>query len=189
MIRLFLAIDIPSAVKEQVTTARSHLARGVRGVKWVEDHNFHLTLKFLGEVPEAQAEDISKAVRRAVKGYPAFRLQVGSPGFFPNQKSPRVVWLEIKGDSETALRMGRSIDESLISLGFDPDKRRRLHLTLGRIHSDISTGELLKNYHGFKGYPEKQNTDFEVNQVVLYRSQLTSSGPVYSPMEKYVFND
>lgn len=187
MIRLFLAIDIPSAVKEQVTAARSHLARGVRGVKWVEDHNLHLTLKFLGEVPEAQIEDISKAVRRAVKGYPVFKLQVGSPGFFPNKKSPRVVWLEIKGDSEIALKIGLSIDESLISLGFDPDERRRLHLTLGRVRSDISIGELKKNYLGFKGYPEQPV--FEVNQVVLYRSQLTSSGPVYSPVDKFVFSD
>lgn len=185
--RLFLAIDIPEAVKEQVMAARAHLARGVRGVKWVEDHNLHLTVKFLGEVPEARLTDITKAVRSVITGYPVFTLQVGYPGFFPNSKSPRVIWLEIRGDTEIALRMGKSIDESLISMGFERDERRRLHLTLGRVRSNDFTGELLRNAGSFKGFSKVPG--FKVNQVVLYRSQLNSSGPVYSPVEKFVFND
>ncbi|MGE5545039.1 MAG: RNA 2',3'-cyclic phosphodiesterase [Bacillota bacterium] len=185
--RLFLAIDIPPQVKAQVSAVRDQLARGVRGVKWVEDHNLHLTVKFLGEVPETQVEEIRRAVRSAVRGYPAFTLQVGYPGFFPNSRSPRVIWLEIRGDTEAALQIGQSIDESLISLGFDPDERRRLHLTLGRFRSNESTGELMKNARSFKAFPEM--TGFAVNQVVLYQSQLKSSGPVYSPVEKFVFYD
>ena len=185
MMRLFLAIDIPSEIKKQVSTARAQLARKVRGVKWVEDHNLHLTVKFLGEVPESQAEDISAAVRGAVESYPVFWLEVGYPGFFPNIKSPRVIWLEIGGNSETALKVGQAIDNSLIPLGFEADKRRRLHLTLGRVRSDISTEDLIRNAQEFKGFSEK--LDFEVQQVVLYRSQLSSRGPVYTPVEKFVF--
>lgn len=184
--RLFLAIDIPSELKEQIGAAREKLAREVRSVKWVEDHNLHLTMKFLGEVAEDQVQEISAAARRAVQGYPRFKLEVGSPGFFPNANNPRVIWLAIKGHTEVALRIGTALDDSLIPLGFESDKRRRLHLTLGRVRSDVSREELVKNIQDFRGLSGK--LDFEANQMVLYRSQLTSRGPIYSPVENFVFN-
>ncbi len=187
MTRLFLAIDIPAGIREPVTAARDKLARGVKGVKWVEDHNLHLTLKFLGEVREERVSDIGQAVKSAVKGFRAFGLEVGNPGFFPHSRSPRVIWLDIKGNTEYALHIGESIDESLVPFGFDPDKRRRLHLTLGRIRSQGYNPDLMKNVKDFQGFPEKPA--FEVEQVVLYSSELTSSGPIYSAVDKFVFND
>lgn len=186
MMRLFLAIDIPAGIRKQVAAARAELARGVRGVKWVEDHNLHLTMKFLGEVPDTQVDDIIAAIRSALLPYPGFRLEVGFPGFFPNNRNPRVIWLEIKGNTENALGIGRAIDGSLLPFGFEEDNRRQLHLTLGRVRSDTSTDDLIRNAKEFKGFPER--LVFEVNEVALYRSQLTSSGPIYTLVEKFVFN-
>ncbi|MGI6548833.1 MAG: RNA 2',3'-cyclic phosphodiesterase [Syntrophomonadales bacterium] len=184
--RLFFAIDIPPEIKPQVIAARNQLARGVRGIKWVEDHNLHLTMKFLGEVPDGQVKDITDTVRRTLVRYPGFRLEVGSPGFFPNNKNPRVIWLEIKGNTKSALGIGRAIDDSLLPFGFDEEKRRQLHLTLGRVRSDNSVEDLLRNARGFTGFASKP--DFEVHQLVLYRSQLTNRGPFYTPVEKFVLN-
>jgi len=187
MMRLFLAIDIPAGIREQVVAARNQLAEGVKGVKWVEDHNLHLTLKFLGGVPEEQVGVIGQAVKRAVGNYRAFWLEVGNPGFFPHNRNPRVIWLDIKGNTEYALYLGESIDESLAPLGFEPDKRRRLHLTLGRIRTEGSNLQLMKNVKDFRGFPERLT--FGVEQIMLYSSELTSSGPIYSPVDKFVLND
>ncbi|NLW44664.1 MAG: RNA 2',3'-cyclic phosphodiesterase [Syntrophomonadaceae bacterium] len=187
MMRLFLAIDIPAGIREQVAAARDRLARGVKGVKWVEDHNLHLTLKFLGGVPEERVGDIADAVKKAVAGYHVFKLEVGGPGFFSHNGNPRVVWLDIRGDTEYALNIGTAIDESLVPFGFAPDKRRRLHLTLGRIRAEGSNPNLMKNIKDFQGFLEKPA--FKVEEVVLYSSELTSSGPIYSAVDKFVLND
>ncbi len=184
--RLFLAIDIPFELKDRVVAAREQLAEGVQGVKWVEDQNLHLTIKFLGEVRENQVTDVVEVTQKTLRSCPKFRLEIGDPGFFPNARNPRVIWLAIKGETEVAGRVARALDDSLMPLGFEADKRRRLHLTLGRFRSDVSCKVLVENSQNFKGFAGK--LEFEVNQVVLYHSTLTRNGPIYSIVEKIAFN-
>jgi len=181
--RLFFALDIPANIREQVIWARQELARDVWGVKWVEDHNLHLTMKFLGEVPEPKLKEIAAAARTATEGLKSFSLSVGGPGYFPNARNPRVIWLAINDPQSGAVRVGHNLDDSLVPLGFEPEKRRQLHLTLGRIKNDAATAALLQNGRSFTGF--KGMLSFIVNELVLYRSELSRHGPSYFAMEKF----
>jgi RNA 2',3'-cyclic 3'-phosphodiesterase len=181
--RMFVAIPVPDSVKQHARMFRNELGASRADIKWVEYENYHLTLKFLGEVNEADLPEISKNLRRAADSCPPFNLSIEGPGFFPSRMRPRVVWLGLRGEIEKAQFLGERVDAYLSSIGFEEEKEHRFHLTLGRVRNDSKINELLKIAEHLAGH--KKLSPFKVNHMQLMKSTLGSGGPTYTVMETF----
>jgi len=179
--RLFLAINLPNEIKKQISDLVLKLQKANKNkpIKWVEKENFHLTLHFLGSVPEEKISNINSALEPVVAKYPILNFQLSNIiDAFPNLQNPKVVFLEMKelNDGKT-IKLQREIGEALQKLGFEIDQRPfRLHLTLGRVK--FKSNIQIPNFQ----FPI---SNFQVNSIDLMESILTPSGPIYSVITSY----
>lgn len=181
--RLFTAIPVPDHIKQYAGTIRKELENTGADVKWVEEENYHLTLKFLGDVSPDTLEQIDDFLERAAVSSPSFRLRLQGMGFYPHRRRPRVVWIGIAGELEKALFLGDRVDAYLASLGFEVENRRDYHLTMGRIRSERNIDNLVNTVLAREN--EIQTNFFSVREFYLMESQLTSSGPIYTIKKKF----
>lgn len=185
MIRTFIAIDLPPGVREKIETFERELKKADAAVSWVKPDRIHLTLKFLGDVPEERVPEIQAALEDVARASHAFRLKAAGCGAFPTLKQMRVVWTGIKGDQEALAKLARRVEEAMSPLGFEPEDRPfRPHLTLGRVKGKSRLRvlqEMLLENQGFEA------EDFDVAEVVLYKSDLRPDGARYTPLFRAAF--
>jgi RNA 2',3'-cyclic 3'-phosphodiesterase len=147
-------------------------------VKWVEAHNLHLTLKFLGDVHERVILDVCRAVERGARQVEPFPLEVRGAGAFPNAARPRTVWLGAREGADQMVVLHDRIEEPLAELGYREEHRRfQVHTTIGRVRgAGPGIAEL--------GERLRQQADFlagrmTVDRVTVFSSTLTPDGPIY----------
>lgn len=153
-----------------------------RAFKWVEPENLHLTIKFLGEVPEKKIEQIKSLIKETLDDFKSFQIGVEKMGMYPNAQKPRVIWLGITG-AEPLKDIHKMLESQLQKADIQPDKRSfSPHLTIARIrrNADVQSvkeiGETLSKFRvGSLG-------TCAVNHIVLYKSELTPQGPIYTPL-------
>jgi 2'-5' RNA ligase len=181
MIRLFIALHFPQHIKDSLEALIADLKPRARGIKWVEPKNIHLTLKFIGEVPENKIEPIVMALSTVLDGRKKFESRVAGCGGFPNLRRPRVLWVGLAG-AEPAAAMAREINDKLVPIGIETEKRGLSpHLTLGRIKT-------LGDFSELAAYMENLNFDagmIILNRVALVRSTLTPGGPIYENLKLF----
>lgn len=171
--RAFVSVDATSG---PLATLQSELASmqgwNPRDVRPVEEHNFHFTLIFLGEVSEEQVDKIKEKL--ATVRFSPFTITYSGIGAFPSPRNARVVWVGI--DDEGAGKLGElagQVVSRMASLGFHPDKPFSPHLTLFRA----------KNRHvrvSAEKYTGKVLGTDRVDKIQLKKSELAPSGPTYS---------
>ena len=128
MPRLFVAIDLPEPVKDRLDP----LCRGVPGARWVRDRQFHLTLRFLGEVEGPVFASVSEALR--LVHLPPFELGVHGVGHFPPRGRPRVLWAGV-AHGPGLLEAQRQVERVLRRAGLPPAERNFApHVTLARLN-------------------------------------------------------
>jgi 2'-5' RNA ligase len=126
--RLFIAIDIPSEIKQLFERVEQRLKKCDLAAKWVEPKNVHLTLKFLGEVEEQKIPLIKNAMENTAHQFKSFRVSLENFGFFPAERNPRVFFAGT--DKEDILRnIYQKIEEELFTIGFGKENRFAAHLT------------------------------------------------------------
>src|ERR1700740_1188921 len=126
MLRLFVGITFPPELKLQL----SLLCSGVPGAKWVDPGNFHLTLRFIGEIGEDAAADIDDALSRLRAR--RLTLQIAGTGVFGGEK-PRSLWAGVERSPELA-GLRDKIEQALIRIGLPPEPRKfSPHVTLARL--------------------------------------------------------
>ena len=176
--RLFVALRVPEEVKAEVRKAQAELRRSIQQarVTWTRHEQFHLTLKFLGNVEEERVGELVEAVRGACGGFAAPRLRAEGVGCFPDLRSPRVVWLGVR-DAEQALpRLQRAIETA--STGFTsqpPEERFSGHLTLGRIKG-IGRPEAESFGGQARAMAERLFGEWTADGVQIMRSELSPQG-------------
>jgi 2'-5' RNA ligase len=110
-------------------------------VRWTAEDALHMTVKFLGEVPEAKLAEVEDAVRRAADQSGQFEMRLHGLGGFPNLKRPRVVWM----GADASEQLGRAREQTerlLVPLGFEPEDREfHPHVTLGRAAGGTTTAQ------------------------------------------------
>ena len=173
MLRLFVGIGFPPALKLQLSLLRS----GVPGAKRVDPGNFHLTLRFIGETDEVVAADIDDALVRLRAR--RFTLQLAGTGVFGDR--PRSLWVGVERSPElVALR--DKIEQALIRAGLPPEQRKFApHVTLARLHNpalDQLRGFLAANAQ-FRAVP------LPVEGFSLIASFQTKAGSVYEDQAEY----
>jgi 2'-5' RNA ligase len=186
-IRAFIAIELPSQVKTALSQLQDNLKTNKSAsVKWVDPEGIHLTLKFLGNVDEAEIPALNKALSEAVRGVAPFCLELGEPGAFPNPQAPRVVWVGIGGEIEPLRTLHNNIDRVLAPLGFPPEKRAfSPHLTLGRVREEALPGEKRRLGESVAALKTGAKSSFRVESLSLMRSRLTKEGALYSCLSSF----
>ncbi len=176
--RLFIAIEIPEDVKRGIAAIQERLRKSGADAAWTRPEGIHLTLKFLGEVAEAKIPDIKAAMSGAVQGTANFRLEVEGAGAFPNSKSPRVLWLGIRGGVERVAALHAAMEEAMVKLEFAPEDRAfSPHLTLARIKY---LRPRFSWQQAIEGIRDVKLGGIEVAAVSLMKSELKPSGAVYT---------
>ena len=183
--RAFIAIDLPESVKSFLSEAQEALKLYGFRVKWVRPQNIHLTLKFLGNTAAADTDKIAEAMRLAASNYPVVSLTAKAIGVFPNVRRPRVIWTGLKGQLEILENLQQTLDAHLADLGFQREKRAfKSHLTLGRVKGKIASTRMKAALDKLK---EFESESFEINQIILFKSELRPSGAVYTKVHQVNF--
>ncbi len=176
MIRLFVGVGLPEDIRLRLAS----FCLGVPGAKWVEAQNFHLSLRFIGEVDEGQADDIHDAL--AVVRAREFELSLAGVGHFESAGHVHTLWVGVEKNPELLLLQSR-IESALVRVGLEPNGRRYLpHITLARIREGQSNGRIsafLAQNGLFRAGP------IAIEQFTLYSSYLRNSGPIYRAEAEY----
>ena len=177
MIRAFIAIDIDPQVRENITRAIGQLRSRVLEVRWIAPANFHLTLKFLGDIEQTQIEAIGAALEERLRPFPRFTINAKGLGVFPDLRRPRIMWIGLAGNELTTL--AAQVELALLPLGFAPEKRNFTpHLTIGRWRqTDRPSKTLGQELESLKDY---QFGASNVDEVILFQSVLKPEGAIYT---------
>jgi RNA 2',3'-cyclic 3'-phosphodiesterase len=173
MLRLFVGIGFPPELKLRL----SLLCGGVPGAKWVDPGNFHLTLRFIGEVGEPVAADIDEALSRIRAR--RFPLQIAGTGVFGDK--PRSLWAGVERSIElVALR--DKIEQALIRLGQPPEPRKFApHVTLARLRNPPV--DKLRDF--LAAHAQFRAASLAVEKFSLIASFQTKAGSIYEDQADY----
>ena len=180
MIRAFIAIEFAAATVNRITAAIEQLKPRIVGIRWVAPANFHLTLKFLGNIDESQIEIIGQALTDALHPFQRFTINAKGLGVFSSVKRPRVLWVGLVGEQLTAL--AAAVESALTPLGFPREEKAFTpHLTIGRWRqterADWVLGKELESWSHF---------DFGatlMDEVILFESVLKPAGAIYNRLK------
>jgi 2'-5' RNA ligase len=177
--RSFIALELPEDVKARISGLIEALRPFTRSVRWVRAENIHLTLKFLGEVPENSVDEIGQSIVRAAGVHAPFKVVAAGTGAFPGPRRPRVIWAGLDGGQEL-LSLHSDIERVVETLGFIPESREfRAHLTIGRVKNPKGLSELMKE---LKEHEDDAFGEFEAQKITLFKSDLLPSGARYTPL-------
>jgi 2'-5' RNA ligase len=179
--RTFIAINLPEDIKRVVGEYVDALQGVIPDIKWVTPENTHLTVKFLGDVPDERIGMISECVAGAAAGFNPFDIELAHMGFFPNSHQPRVVWIGADGGADHLLELFQTLEDCLETVGVDREEKTfSPHLTIGRVkrHERL----ILPS-----GIPEFEEVTFQVNGMSLIKSTLTPQGPIYETLSDAAF--
>ena len=182
--RVFIAAELPPTVRAELARAQEQLRRGNPPVKWVAPTAMHLTLRFLGETDVALLPALGTALRTALAGHARMTLQLTSAGAFPNMRRPSVVWAGVGGSTGAIERAAAAIETQVAALGFPRESRPfRAHLTMGRVRREATPAQLERLGEAIRSLPPLAPAAWTVERVVLFRSELRGSGPVYTELD------
>ncbi len=179
--RLFVAVELPEAVRERLARGLAELRRELPPARWVRAEGVHVTLKFLGEQPESLVAALGAAVPAAFSALAPVTVQLGGAGFFPRPERPRVAWLG--GVAPGLERWAAAVEEAAAALGVPREGRPfTLHLTLARL--DRPWGQ--RAVEDFSARVGKWSFPaYEAREAVLFRSELRPSGAVYTALARF----
>lgn len=182
-LRLFLAFDLPEEHRSELRRRLGRAKKDLPAARWVPAENLHLTLAFLGDTDLARVGELADAVRPAFAASEPFELALGGGGTFPPERPARVAWVGIQGPPELMAvqrRVARAAEETL---DLKPERRPfHPHVTVARPRKPWNrraTERFVGVFDGALGAP------FTVEEGVLYRSDLTPRGAVYTVVERF----
>src|SRR3989442_11654090 len=155
MLRAFIAVQLSDALKRQIGSVQAELKREVSGsgrgskavkIGWAQPEAIHLTLKFLGDIQEAQVDALREILSKAGASARPFTLEARGLGAFPNPRAPRVIWLGLHGKSEDMAELQRLqavVEDGAGALGVAKKARPFTpHLTRARLAHRLEAGRL-----------------------------------------------
>ncbi len=177
--RCFIAIDIDEATRDRIEELQEQLRRQSElkesDAKWVAPGNIHLTLKFLGEVRDADIAEVCRIVADVAGDHERFAVEAANVDSFG--RPPRVVWVGVD-DAGGLAKLQKDLDERLADAGWPKDQKQfHGHLTLCRA-KNAKASKAIGNVLKHQG-PVSVGTIF-VDSLCVYGSDLTPKGPVYA---------
>lgn len=172
--RLFVAIRPPAAVRDALLAAME----GIAGARWQDDHQLHLTLRFVGAVDDARAEDLALALSRLHGS--SFPLTLAGVGVFERKRRPHTLWAGVAA-SEALHTLQRKVERACIAAGLPPEARRYApHVTLARLNTSSGpVGDFMLRHGALR------TAEWTVGEFALYESHLGADGARYVPVVRY----
>ena len=181
--RLFVALELSDAVRGAIQDLMTRLQLARADVRWVHTQGMHLTLKFIGEVPEGKLNPIKQALA-AVQSAGPVEMEFRGVGYFPNERRPRVLWVGIEA-SENLAELAAVVETALEPLGVEPENRPYVpHLTLGRFKSPKRLDRLQEE---IAALPSTELGRIETSELFLFQSKLSPAGAEYTKLERFAF--
>ena len=182
-IRTFLAVEVADAVRRGVVALQHTLGRAAPGVKWVEEESLHLTLHFLGEIPELDVVGVCRAAAKVAGRVPPFSLDIKGVGCFPNARRPKILWAGVGDGGEQLKQLHDELEDPLLDIGCyrREDRDYTPHLTLGRLTQEDreeAWGPILAKHAEWSG------GETQVREVLVMSSELRRDRPVYTVMSR-----
>jgi RNA 2',3'-cyclic 3'-phosphodiesterase len=182
MIRTFLAIELDEHIKNQLVKAQHSLGEIDAHVRWVEPENLHLTVKFLGYVRDEELPKICDVAEAVVGMIEPFDFSIEGLTSAPPTGQMRMVWARIDEPTGRLQKMYEMLEDAFDSMGFKRENRLfHPHMTLGRVKSGRNVNQLRAAVADFA------DADFGivgVDELVVFASELTGEGPIYSPLRR-----
>lgn len=179
MKRVFLGIDLPEDLKLKIEDLKLKYRLNQLPIKLVEKENSHIIIKFLDELSDKQINAVAQAVEQVTSDFKRFSAQIQNSLVFPNLAKPRVLGLKVISPNLEGL--AKKIFLSFAGLDFVlPEERKYIpHITLGRVKDSLAPGEIEKISN--LEFAES----FFIDEIQLFESQLTDSGPIYSVLKQF----
>ena len=197
--RLFIGIDIDSAIRERLARFRSEMKPLAPEARWVSEDSFHITLKFIGEKSPQQADEIRRALGE-IRALPT-TVRFSGTGYFPNPRSARVFWVGIEADGQLQA-LASKIDEALAALEIPREEKPfSPHLTLARAGDlrhprggsgrpsagpgDRPNARFALVQHKLADAPPPEFGTMTAGEFFLFESKLSSSGAQYAKLARF----
>lgn len=178
--RVFVAVFPPPEIRQEVLAAARRPPLGDR-VRWAKHENVHLTLKFLGELPEEALNSIHAALGKVCASHAPFDVCLAGLGAFPSARRAQVLWIGVGEGSGQFRSLATDLAAALAPLGFESERRPYTpHLTLGRVRGRPANLGLPPGVSGL---------EFRAGSVHLMESVLTPGGPIYKTLDTFVLGE
>ena len=180
MIRLFVALIIPDETKNQIRAIRKKIFPDEGKFRWEDNSKIHLTLKFIGEVKEELLKPIIEELN-FLEHFQKINCSVERFGFFFKTKDePRILWLGLDLD-KSIYSIVDALNQRLLNFSIPIENRKfKAHLTLLRIKEKVE-----KDFIDKFSNADLPEISFTANEIVLMKSELSSSGSIYKEIKKY----
>lgn len=181
MTRTFIALLIPEDWIDYVrSVGRALAARHAAGLSWVKPENAHFTVRFLGDLDDAQVERVCASARRSGPPLPAPVARLGRLGAFPRPERPRVLWVGLAQGAPEVEAVAAAVNDGLEDDGFGaPDKPFRAHLTLARVREGAAgIGNLVR-----APLPAAPAAE-PLSRLAVMKSELRKGGAMYTVLEE-----
>lgn len=181
--RLFFAVPLSGRIREITGEHIESFPITDPPWRWIPPENYHLTLKFLGEVDDKLLPSLGGAASKAASAAKPFTIKFGEFGGFPSLSRPRVIFYRVEEGTEDLAELAGSLEHELEGLGFERERRPfRAHLTLARIKRPLPA-PLRERLRNIPPLPPSANQ--EVSDFVLMRSHLSRRGATYEVVETF----
>ena len=181
-LRLFLAIQIPESIRTELQQLQDELKPLLPAcaVRWAKPEQFHLTLKFLGNLPASELDALSDAARGVCAATTTLPLQAEGTGFFPNDFSPHVFWVEIKSPDKLLQTFQQQLESAVQRFAEKQESKNfAAHVTLARFEK-LRRGSVEKFMARAK--TDRMFGEWTAREVELVQSKLLPSGAVHAPV-------
>jgi 2'-5' RNA ligase len=180
-VRAFIAIELDDEIRRRLKKIQDSLRKTGTDIKWVDPYNIHLTLKFFGDVPINSLDKLCGMIEDGLKNFSKFEFYLESLGCFPSQGSPQILWAGISKGHKDLEQIEKTLAEKTSSFAEKPeDKKFSAHITIGRVRSNKNIATLIAVLKNSPCHLDEKQT---VSFITLFKSDLTSSGPIYSPIK------
>lgn len=191
--RLFIALDIDNAIRKHIERFIEGLSGFAPDARWARPEALHVTLKFIGEQPEAAVEEIKQALSNVRES--TTEISFRGYGFFPAPKSARVFWIGVEGDAHLGA-LAAAIDAGMSSLGIEKEARIfSPHLTLARSSrgsgsprrskTDRANSTFQRVQEKLAALPAPEFGNMTAREFFLYQSQLSPKGSKYTKLAAF----
>jgi 2'-5' RNA ligase len=191
-VRAFVALALPANARAATAAVQRRLMDAAgrdSPVRWVRAEAIHLTLSFLGQIPERRVAEITAALAEAIRGRHALPVVLHGAGAFPTVERPRVIWLGLDDPSGALVALQAEVVRRLAELGFRPEERPfSPHLTLGRVANEARAQDRRfdRLRQALAGLQNATAETAVLTDLVLMQSRLSSAGSEYHPLWKVV---
>lgn len=175
-IRCFLALPVPAEVRARLAEAQRRLRAQLPGARFVRPDDLHLTLRFYGELAPERVARLTAELEAALAGTAGFDVALEGLGGFPSRQRARVVWAGVVEGGRALYELFRRCEAAAARVPLPAEERPfHPHVTLAR----------LREPRPLPPAPPESWGRWRADEVILYRSNLTPAGPVYTALHRW----